>query len=346
MKADFPQRPRIRLRPSRPEEVVGIPVQEDDQRERLTRLGFGVDGSWDVDVPYWRARDVRREIDLVEEVARFHLEEVPPTLPVREELFGRLTREQRLRRLVADVLVGGGFFEAYTYSLQADDPDPNALVLPEPLSELQRVLRTTLLHGLVGAARHNVNAGNVDVSLFEIAHVYLPTGEKLPEEPWRLGGIVGGGFYRAKGAVEQVFSALQLEPRFERAAHPFMPSPASASVDGGWVAQLDPRLLDGEWSAFELDLPTLVARAPERVLYEDVITYPPIRQDLAFSVPEGVSAGELVEAARGAAGLSCARCARSTSTAATRSRRGGSRSRSPSRSSPPSAPSRTRTLHG
>jgi phenylalanyl-tRNA synthetase beta subunit len=65
---------------------------------------------------------VRREIDLVEEVARFHLEEVPPTLPVRRELFGRLTREQRLRRLVADVLVGGGFFEAYTYSLQADDP--------------------------------------------------------------------------------------------------------------------------------------------------------------------------------------------------------------------------------
>jgi phenylalanyl-tRNA synthetase beta chain len=302
VRADFPERPSIRLRPAHVEDVVGIAVGEDEQRRRLARLGFEVDEAWNVRAPAWRARDVRREIDLVEEVARFRLEEVPPTLPLRRELFGRLTREQRLRRLVADVLVGCGFFEAYTYSLQADDPDPAALVLPEPLSELQRVLRTTLLHGLVGAARHNVNAGNEDVSLFEIAHVYLPAREKLPDEPWRLGGIVRGGFLRAKGAVEQVFSALKLEPRFERAPHPFMPSPASAAVDGGWVARLDPRLLAGEWSAFELDLATLFARVPERVLYEDVISYPPVRQDLAFSVPEEVTAGELVDAAREAAG--------------------------------------------
>jgi phenylalanyl-tRNA synthetase beta chain len=302
VRADFPERPAVRLRPARAEEVVGIPIAEDEQRTRLVRLGFDVDEKWNIGAPYWRARDVRREIDVVEEVARFRLEEVPPTLPTRRELFGRLTREQRLRRLVADVLVGCGFFEAYTYSLQADDPNPRALVLPEPLSELQRVLRTTLLYGLVGAARHNLNAGTEDVALFEIAHVYLPTGEPLPDEPWRLGGIVRGDFYRAKGAVEQVFAALKLEPHFERAPQPFMPSPASASVEGGWIAQLDPRLLEGEWSAFELDLAELFAKVPERVLYEDVITYPPVRQDLAFSVPEAVSAGELVAAAREAAG--------------------------------------------
>jgi phenylalanyl-tRNA synthetase beta chain len=302
VKADFPKRPVIRLRPSRAEEVVGIPIAENEQRARLIRLGFDVDEQWEVGVPAWRARDVRREIDLVEEVSRFRLEEVPATLPTRRELFGRLTREQLLRRRVADVLVGCGFFEAYTYSLQADDPHPDALVLPEPLSEFQRVLRTTLFYGLVGAAHHNVNAGAADVALFEIAHVYLPTGEKLPEEPWRLCGIVRGGFYRAKGAVEEVFGALKLEPHFARAPHPFMPSPASASIEGGWVAQLDPRLLEGEWAAFELDLAELFAHVPERVLYEDVITYPPVRQDLAFSVSEEVSAGELVVAAREAAG--------------------------------------------
>jgi len=302
VKADFPERPVIRLRPARAEEVVGIPIAETEQRERLIRLGFDADEQWNVRAPYWRARDVRREIDLVEEVARFRLEEVPPTLPVRRELFGRLTREQRLRRHVADVLVGCGFFEAYTYSLQADDPHPAALALPEPLSELQRVLRTTLLYGLVGAARHNVNAGSENVALFEIAHVYLPTGEPLPDERWRLGGIIRGDFFRAKGAAEQVFSTLKVEPHFERARHPFMPSPASASVESGWIAQLDPRLLEGEWSAFELDLAELFARVPERVLYKDVITYPPVRQDLAFSVPEEVPAAELVAVAREAAG--------------------------------------------
>jgi phenylalanyl-tRNA synthetase beta chain len=124
----------------------------------------------------------------------------------------------------------------------------------------------------------------------------------LPDEPWHLGGIVRGGFFRAKGAVELLFGALGLEPHFEREPHPFMPSPASASVEGGWVAQLDPRLLEGEWAAFELDLAELFASVPERVLYEDVITYPPVRQDLAFSVAEEVAAGDLVAAARDAAG--------------------------------------------
>jgi phenylalanyl-tRNA synthetase beta chain len=81
-----------------------------------------------------------------------------------------------------------------------------------------------------------------------------------------------------------------------------MPSPASARVQGGWIAELDPRLLEGDWAAFELDLEELAALLPERVLYDDVITYPSVRQDLAFSVPEAVTAGELVAAAREAAG--------------------------------------------
>jgi phenylalanyl-tRNA synthetase beta chain len=49
---------------------------------------------------------------------------------------------------------------------------------------------------------------------------------------------------------------------------------------------------------FEVDLETLLDRVPERVVYEDVITYPPVRQDLAFSVPEDISAADLVTAAR------------------------------------------------
>jgi phenylalanyl-tRNA synthetase beta chain len=73
-------------------------------------------------------------------------------------------------------------------------------------------------------------------------------------------------------------------------------------VQGGWVAQLDPRLLEGEWSAFELDLEELFADVPERILYRDVITFPAVKEDLAFAVAEEVRAGDLVAAAREAAG--------------------------------------------
>ena len=291
-------RPVIEYRPPRASEVVGVELAEDRQRTTLEGLGFGVAADWTVTTPSWRVRDVRREIDVVEEVARFALDEVPRTLPERREAFGWLKRDQRLRRLIEDVLVGCGFHEAYTYSLQDWDPDPNAVELPVPLSALQRILRTTLVHGLVGAARHNVDAGNDDVALFEVAHVYLPTGEPLPEERWRVGGIVSGGYLRAKGAVESIFRTLHAEPRFEPAEHAWMRTPASARVQSGWVAQLDPELLEGEWGCFELDLAELFALVPERLVYDDVITYPPVLQDLAFLVDEGVPAGELAEAVR------------------------------------------------
>ena len=300
--AGLPEPATIQLRPERASAVAGLPIPEESQRTRLARLGFGLEGNGRVTVPTWRARDVRREIDVVEEVVRFELEEVPPALPVRTVMFGRLTHAQRLRRGVEEVMVGAGFSEAYTHSLQAEDPDPNAVELPEPLSAYQRVLRTTLLYGLVGAAAHNVDVGNEDVALFELAHVYLPSGGERPDEPWRVGGIVAGGYLRAKGAVELLLETLKLEPRFERAPHPFMRTPASASVPGGWVAQLDPRLLDGEWGAFELDLAELFSVVPERIAYTDVITYPALKQDLAFAVDEDVPAGDLSAAAREAAG--------------------------------------------
>jgi phenylalanyl-tRNA synthetase beta chain len=243
---------------------------------------------------------VRRDIDVVEEVARFQLEHVPATLPVRQEMFGRLKHEQRLRRQVEDVLVGAGLYEAYTYSLQATDPDPNAIELPVPLSSQQRLLRTTLAVGLLGAAQHNIDMGNTDIALFEVAHVYLPPGP-VPDERWRLGGIVQGDFFKTKGIVEAVFAALHIEPTFERAKlrKEFV---VGATVQSGWVGTYGPLELDGLWSAFELDLAELFAAVPERILYRDVITYPQLRLDLAFVVAEGVPAGELMAAARAAAG--------------------------------------------
>ncbi|MGZ4338987.1 MAG: phenylalanine--tRNA ligase subunit beta [Gaiellaceae bacterium] len=301
VRADPPAPPRIEYRSAYASEAVGLELPDAEQRERLGRLGFAVEDDWTVVTPTWRARDVVRDVDLVEEVARFRLEDVPATLPRRQAMFGRLTHEQRLRRQVEDVLVGAGLYEAYTYSLQHGDPDPNAIELPLPLSQQQRVLRTTLAVGLLGAAQHNVDVGNANVGLFEVAHVYLPPGP-VPEERWCLGGIVQGDFFRAKGIVEAVFDALHVEPLWAQVdlARELM---VAAAVQSGWVGTYSPLIpLDGEWSAFELDLDELFSLVPERIEYRDVITYPPLRQDLAFVVDEAAPAGELIAAAREAAG--------------------------------------------
>ena len=181
-------------------------------------------------VPTVRARDVTREVDLIEEVARIVLDRVPHTMPLRRSVAGHLSRDQRLRRQVEDVLVGAGFSEAYTWSLVATDPDPAAIRLPDPMSGDQAILRTTLLEGLIAAARENVDAGNEGIALFELARVYLPSGERLPEERWRVGGIVGGGFEAARGALEVLYETLHLEFRPEP-HRPAVPPPRQGGDD-------------------------------------------------------------------------------------------------------------------
>jgi phenylalanyl-tRNA synthetase beta chain len=297
----LPQPPVVPLRPERADHIIGLEVPPEEQASILVSLGFEQQKDGYV-VPTWRMRDVTREVDLIEEIARMKLDEVPYTLPIRREMFGRLSHAQRVRRLMEEVLVGVGFFEAYTPSLVDADPDDAALRIPEPQSLEQAVLRTTVLPGLIEAARYNLSVGNTGIALFEIARVYLPSGKKLPEEYWRVGGIVEGGYASAKGAVEAIYEALKLEARFERAEGNLFHPGKTAKVDAGIVGELLPTVLEGRWGAFELDLATLAERVPERTEYEDVITYPAVRQDLAFTVPEDVAAGELIDAAREAAG--------------------------------------------
>jgi phenylalanyl-tRNA synthetase beta chain len=287
----------IRLRPERASELLGLEVAEQEQAAILGRLGFG-QLKKGFRVPTWRARDVTREVDLIEEVARFKLPEIPFTLPSRQAMFGRLSREQRLRRQVEDVLVGAGYAEAYTPTFAAEGD----LRLPEPLSAEAAALRTVLYASLLEPARRNADAGAGDVALFEVARVYRDVGAELPEERWHVAGVADGGFVEAKWAVEQIYSALGIEPSYERASDAFLHPGKAARTAEGWLGELHPALLDGTWGAFELDLDALAEAAPAIVGFQPVSPYPEVRQDLAFVIAEDVPAAEVLAAIREAAG--------------------------------------------
>jgi phenylalanyl-tRNA synthetase beta chain len=298
----LPAPPVVAFRPERASRLIGIDVSPEEQRATLQGFGFDVGEDWTVTVPTWRARDVTREVDLIEEVARPLLDRLPYTMPLRRHVQGRLTTEQRLRRIVEDTLAGAGLSEAYTWSLVATDPRPDAIRLPNPMSSEQAILRTTIVPGLVEAARTGVDVGAEHVALFEIARVYLPSSEQLPDEHWRVAGVVAGGYVDVKGVVETLYGALGLELRVVRAAHALLHPGKAAETEAGWLGELHPSLLDGTWGAFELDLDTLFAGVPERIGYEDVITYPAVLQDIAVAVDEEVEVGALVDAAGEAAG--------------------------------------------
>jgi phenylalanyl-tRNA synthetase beta chain len=298
VQAAMPKPATIRLRPERASGLIGLEVPESEQAAILAPIGFDR-LKRGYRVPTWRARDVTREVDLIEEVARFKLPEVPFTLPRREAMFGRLTRSQRLRRIVEDALVGAGYAEAYTPTFVAEGD----LRLPEPLSSEAAALRTDLYASLLEPARRNTDAGVEDVALFEVARVYRGAADRsLPEEHWHVAGIADRGFAEAKWAVEQIYSALGLDPGYERTSRPFLHPGKSAGTAEGWLGELHPALLGGLWGAFELDLDALADSAPEVVAFDPVSPYPEVRQDLAFVVDEEVSAAELLAAIREAAG--------------------------------------------
>ncbi len=170
---------------------------------------------------------------MIEEIARFRLEDVPFTLPARREMFGLLTRDQQLRRRVEDALGRPGLRRDLHAQPRPDDE--TTWKLPDPISVELTALRTSLVPSLVEAARRNVDAGAKKIALFEIARVYLP-GAELPNERLRVAGIAEGGFLHVKGVVETIYAALKAEPSFERAsircfipARPRTPPASSAS---------------------------------------------------------------------------------------------------------------------
>jgi phenylalanyl-tRNA synthetase beta chain len=301
-KAELPERPVVGFRPERASAFIGLEVLPEEQHGILDRLGLErLDERYVV--PTWRARDLTREVDLVEEIARFRLADVPFTLPERQEMDGRLSRLQRLRRRVEDTLVALGFSEVYTPSLVERDADERALRLEEPISVELAALRTELLPSLLEAARRNAEIGNERVALFEVARVYVPSGDgELPDERLRVAGVGEGDFLRIKGAVEALLRSLHADASWVRAQHRLLHPGKAARIEAGIVGEVHPALLEGTWGAFELELEPLASSASEVVQYEDVISYPAIHQDVAVAVDEEVEVGALVAAARGAAG--------------------------------------------
>src|SRR3954463_9807513 len=166
----------------RTKKLGGIDVPEPRQREILESLGFEVDGS-SVTIPTWR-RDVDGPADLVEEVARITgYDQVPSTPLDRAPGVARptATRSQLVERRVRRTAAARGLDEAVTWSFiseqEAEIFGGGDWPLANPISEEMRVMRPSLLPGLIAAARRNLDRGAASVRLFEVGRRYLGDAE-------------------------------------------------------------------------------------------------------------------------------------------------------------------------
>ncbi len=197
--------------------------------------------------------------------------------------------------------------------LPLDDPRRRAPVLENPLSEDQSLLRTTLLGSLLDVAAHNSARGAVDLRLFEIGSTFVLCGEPDGARPatgvlehGSLGVLLSGrtaparwgapdppkaDVFAVKGVLEALGEALGVRLECRAGPQPFLHPGRAAAVlcEGqtlGWLGELHP-LVAREWgidgaAVLELDLDALLALAlGGRGAYRDVVSYPPLRQDLA-----------------------------------------------------------------
>ncbi|MGH2918914.1 MAG: phenylalanine--tRNA ligase subunit beta [Solirubrobacteraceae bacterium] len=333
---DGPPEPAvIRLREQRVGALLGVNITRSESALQLQRLGFETqdqpDGL-DVTVPYWRRNDVYREADLIEEVARLHgvNDQLPATLPSRRGAVGVLTAAQRMRRRAEDALTGRGLHEIVGWSFEAPDLDDRLrlapgdprrrhVVLRNPMSEDQSVMRTTLLGSLLGVARHNAARGQGVAGIFEAGGVYLAGGAQLPDEHQALGALVPGDIFAAKGYLEAVLAALRVKAAFEAAPQPFLHPGRSAQVRIrsnppdviGWVGDVHP-LVAREWdlervAAFEIDLDAAIAHAVTVPEYVDLTSFPELHEDIAIVVDADVPAATVLSTIRAAGGRLLAR---------------------------------------
>ena len=339
----------IELRLDRINQVLGpVDLGEDtgeilasDVERILTALGCKLkrqesEGSvqWTVTVPPYRYRDLEREIDLIEEVARLYgYDNFCEELPDKTEP-GYLSLEQLLMRQLREAFRAAGLTELVQYSLvKPKDKHESQIRLANPLLIEYSALRTDLLSGLIDAFQYNLEQGNGSLNGFEIGRIFWREEEGL-EETDAVAGILGGDptqghwvragrespitWYEAKGVLESVFQRLGLndvEYQPNRQDERFHPGrTASLWFQGdrlGNFGQLHPLLrqergLPDAVYAFELDLDVMLDALDqdERLTprFQAYSTYPAADRDIAFFAPVKVSVAEIERTTQKAAG--------------------------------------------
>ncbi|MCE9544725.1 MAG: phenylalanine--tRNA ligase subunit beta [Planctomycetia bacterium] len=315
----------IKLRLAQIERILGIRIDAAEVRRILTALGnrelkFDA-AAVEVTPPSWR-RDLEREIDLVEEVARIYgYDKIPEDAQVPMAPSHR-SNADRVVAKVRHVLTAAGFDEALTASVvdpatsEAMSPwtDAAPLVTQMPLLREATHLRRSLIPSLLVARRTNEHLAHPRIELFETARVYLPQPGQLPREENMVALCSGRDYLAVKGAIEALLSAINpgltvdVVDRKESWLEPGRG--ATLLIDG------EPIGLLGELSAaakrqFQLRSPATIAELRLDPLvrlallvpqYAPLSPYPAIERDLNFELAEAVRWSDLAATVRQAAG--------------------------------------------
>jgi phenylalanyl-tRNA synthetase beta chain len=319
----------ITLRPEKVSQLLGIELSADVITRHLTSLGLTATAPMTFAMPTFRV-DLKREVDLIEEIARLHGVDKIPSTPPRgaiganafDATYDQISEARRL-------LAGLGLNEAQGQTLIANDKCKVAadqlVRLANPLSSDMDVLRPSLVPGLLDSLRHNLTRKNYDVALFEIGRVFNQVNGQ-PKENRNVAIAITGqrapGFWSGddrdakfdisdlKGLVEEFleqFGVRGVTYTRRTEATALLIESASIALGGklalGEIGQLSPllaRKYDLRDAVFvaELNLDQLLARRNAAKSFKALPQFPSSRRDVAMLVPEATTHDTVLGAVR------------------------------------------------
>ncbi|HHW98587.1 MAG TPA: phenylalanine--tRNA ligase subunit beta, partial [Firmicutes bacterium] len=339
---DVPVQQVISLRPERVEQLLGMAIGHDEMQRLLERLGLKVDSSslpWQVVAPSRRS-DLQIEVDIIEEVARLYgLDKLPVGKMSGPLMRGALTPYQQAEQNLRHQLLGSGLSEILTLSfinpkeviqvVGVEHPWNEGLLLKNPLSTERSLMRPSLLFGLLQVLKYNAARQQQDLAIFEIANVFRPRpGAPLgqPDEPLHLGMACMGqmphnwhsaaieyDFFYLKGVLVNLLAKQGVRNlEWRRAEEKFLHPGRSAAIywNGsylGYLGELHPdvaELYDLKQRAMvaEITLAPVLKQAGEIPLFQGIPRYPAVVRDLAVVVDRQVTAAQVAQVIKEAAG--------------------------------------------
>lgn len=301
---------RVSVRFARFKTVMGFDVSPDRVEAVLNLLGLQTlkrtRRSLTVSVPP-RRKDIEREIDLIEEVARIEGFEKVPLVEVNA---GAVRPDRRFELLyeIRQMLRGFGFHEILTESFVRDSRtgefslfgDSENLRVRNPIRPETPFLRKSLIPNLLAAYAKNQDEKVAGINLFEISNVYLPREDALPEEVYLLSLVGEGSFSEVKGVVESVLERFGLlgRVRFQNGKFLVTCDGESAEIllDGnriGLVGTICPYVKEAagikiDVALCELSLAPILPVAAAGRKYAPLPKHPKVSRDLAIVLDESV----------------------------------------------------------
>ncbi len=322
--------------PTLAETLGGLAIPPARQRDILVSLGFAVADDWSVTAPSWR-RDVDGPADLVEEVIRIEGIDKVPSVPLPRApgvAKPTATTEQKLERRIRRAAAARGLHEAITWSFVSEAQasvfrghDNFEWRIANPISEELKIMRPSLLPGLLAAAERNLKRGAPTVRLFEIGRRYLAEGERATlgvvlagdKRPrgWPNGKAQGFDAYDAKAEALALLAEagapvdnLQVMGEAGDSWHPGQSGtlrlgPKTVLAAFGMLHPLTAKAfdLDGPVAAVELYLDAIPAKRGGTGFMKPAYAPPPLQpvtRDFAFLVPVALPADQLIRAVKGA----------------------------------------------